>query len=161
MIVVGGGVIGLTTAVVLAESGRRVRVWTREPTERTTSAVAGALWWPHLIRPQALARRWALQSLSVYEELAARPGETGVRMVEGVLGEARLDEQGTWAAARVPGLRASTAEEYPGTGLWARLPLLDMPVHLRWLRERFLRASEARCGSPGRSLREGRSRSAR
>ncbi|WP_405930301.1 FAD-dependent oxidoreductase [Streptomyces sp. NBC_00827] len=148
VIVVGGGVIGLTTAVVLAESGRRVRVWTREPAERTTSAVAGALWWPHLIRPKALARHWALQSLSVYEELAARPEETGVRMVEGVLGESRLDEQGPWAAARVPGLRASTAEEYAGTGLWARLPLLDMPVHLRWLRERFLRASEARWGSP-------------
>ncbi|MFD9329545.1 FAD-dependent oxidoreductase [Streptomyces sp. NPDC060065] len=143
VIVVGGGVIGLTTAVVLAESGRRVRVWTREPAERTTSAVAGALWWPHLIRPKALARHWALQSLSVYEELAARPEETGVRMVEGVLGESRLDEQGSWAAARVPGLRASTDEEYVGTGLWARLPLLDMPVHLRWLRERFLRAGGA------------------
>lgn len=140
MIVVGSGVIGLTTAVVLAESGRRVRVWTREPAEGTTSAVAGALWWPYSVEPLELARAWALESLSVYEELAARPDETGVRMVEGVLGESRLDEQGPWAAARLPGLRASTPEEYAGTGLWARLPLIDMPVQLRWLRERFLRA---------------------
>lgn len=140
MIVVGSGVIGLTTAVVLAESGRRVRVWTREPAEGTTSAVAGALWWPYSVEPLELARAWALESLSVYEELAARPDETGVRMVEGVLGGARLDEQGPWAAARLPGLRASTPEEYAGTGLWARLPLIDMPVQLRWLRERFLRA---------------------
>ncbi|MCR3728297.1 D-amino-acid oxidase [Streptomyces umbrinus] len=140
VIVVGSGVIGLTTAVVLAESGRRVRVWTREPAEGTTSAVAGALWWPYSVEPLELARAWALESLSVYEELAARPEETGVRMVEGVLGESRLDEQGPWAAARLPGLRASTPEEYAGTGLWARLPLIDMPVQLRWLRERFLRA---------------------
>lgn len=140
MIVVGSGVIGLTTAVVLAESGRRVRVWTREPAEGTTSAVAGALWWPYSVEPLELARAWALESLSVYEELAARPDETGVRMVEGVMGESRLDEQGPWAAARLPGLRASTPEEYAGTGLWARLPLIDMPVQLRWLRERFLRA---------------------
>lgn len=140
MIVVGSGVIGLTTAVVLAESGRRVRVWTREPAEGTTSAVAGALWWPYSVEPLEPARAWALESLSVYEELAARPDETGVRMVEGVLGESRLDEQGPWAAARLPGLRASTPEEYAGTGLWARLPLIDMPVQLRWLRERFLRA---------------------
>lgn len=140
VIVVGSGVIGLTTAVVLAESGRRVRVWAREPAERTTSAVAGALWWPYRIEPKALAREWALQSLSVYEELAERPGETGVRMVEGVMGESRFYEQGPWAAARLPGLRASTAEEYAGTGLWARLPLLDMPTHLRWLRDRLLRA---------------------
>ncbi|MFF3482993.1 FAD-dependent oxidoreductase [Streptomyces sp. NPDC002701] len=140
VIVVGSGVIGLTTALVLAESGRRVRIWTREPAERTTSAVAGALWWPYAIEPRDLARQWALRSLSVYEELAARSGETGVRMVEGVMGEARLDEQGAWAAARLPGLRASTAEEYRGSGLWARLPLIDMPVHLGWLRSRFLRA---------------------
>ncbi|MDQ1024393.1 D-amino-acid oxidase [Streptomyces umbrinus] len=140
VIVVGSGVIGLTTAVVLAESGRRVQVWTREPAEGTTSAVAGALWWPYSVEPLELARAWALESLSVYEELAARPDETGVRMVEGVLGGARLDEQGPWAAARLPGLRASTPEEYAGTGLWARLPLIDMPVQLRWLRERFLRA---------------------
>ncbi|MET9892703.1 FAD-dependent oxidoreductase [Streptomyces sp. NPDC006465] len=139
VIVVGSGVVGLTTAVVLAEAGRRVRVWAREPAERTTSAVAGALWWPYRIEPKALARAWALVSLSVYEELAARPGETGVRLVEGVMGETRLDELGAWAA-RVPGLRAATAEEYPGTALRARLPLIDMPVHLRLLRERLLRA---------------------
>ncbi|GAB3011816.1 FAD-dependent oxidoreductase [Streptomyces pseudoechinosporeus] len=139
VIVVGGGVIGLTTAVVLAESGRQVRIWTREPTERTTSAVAGALWWPYRIQPEVLVGEWALQSLSVYEELAARPDETGVRMVEGVHGETVLDGLGSWAA-RVPGLRAATAGEYAGVGLWARLPLIDMPVHLGWLRERFVRA---------------------
>ncbi|MET7978172.1 FAD-dependent oxidoreductase [Streptomyces mirabilis] len=152
VIVVGSGVVGLTTAIVLAERGRRVRVWARESGELTTSAVAGALWWPYRIRPKALAGEWALQSLSVYEELAARPRETGVRLVEGVQGETRLDALEPWAA-RVPGMgvpparaqsrawgSAATPEEYAGTGLWARLPLIDMPVHLRWLRERFLRA---------------------
>ena len=133
MIVVGGGVIGLTTALVLAEHGRRVRVWTRDPAERTTSAVAGALWWPYRIEPEASAGEWALASLSVYQELAERPGETGVRMVEGVQAGLRLDELGLWAA-RVPGLRET------GEGLRARLPLIDMPVHLGWLRERFLAA---------------------
>ena len=139
MIVVGGGVIGLTTAVVLAEDGRGVRVWARDPVERTTSAVAGALWWPYRIEPEALVGAWSLQSLAVYEELAARPDETGVRMVEGVQGETRLDDLGPWAA-RVPGLRAATADEYAGTGLWARLPLIDMPVYLRWLQERLIAA---------------------
>lgn len=140
VIVVGAGVMGLTTAVVLAERGVRVRVWTRDPLEATTSAVAGALWWPYRIEPVARARTWALQSLDVYEELATRPGSTGVRMVEGVLGEADLDRAEAWAAARVPGLRASTTEEYTGSGLWARLPLIDMSAHLPWLRERLVKA---------------------
>ncbi|MGW2741544.1 FAD-dependent oxidoreductase [Streptomyces sp. NPDC001450] len=141
MIVVGSGVAGLTTAVVLAESGRRVRVWAREPAERTTSAVAGALWWPYRIEPEPLVGAWALDSLGVYEELADRPEETGVRLVEGVHRGTRLDELGTWAG-RVPGLRPVAG------GLAARLPLIDMPVHLAWLRERFAKASEARWGSP-------------
>ncbi|WP_371668061.1 FAD-binding oxidoreductase [Streptomyces sp. NBC_00289] len=140
VVVVGAGVVGLTTAVVLAERGRRVRVWTRDPVGRTTSAVAGALWWPYRIRPVALARAWALRSLEVYEGLAARPARTGVRMVEGVLGEADLAGADAWAGARVPGLRAATPEEYRGSGVWARLPLVDMPAHLPWLRERLLRA---------------------
>ncbi|WP_425585746.1 NAD(P)/FAD-dependent oxidoreductase [Streptomyces longisporus] len=132
--------MGLTTAVVLAERGVRVRVWARDPVAATTSAVAGALWWPYRIEPVARARAWALRSLDVYEELATRPGATGVRMVEGVLGEADLDRAQAWAAARVPGLRASTAEEYAERGLWARLPLIDMSTHLPWLRERLVRA---------------------
>ncbi|MDQ0407604.1 FAD-dependent oxidoreductase [Streptomyces sp. NPDC000349] len=140
VVVVGGGVTGLTTAVVLAERGRRVRLWTRDPVERTTSVVAGGLWWPYRIEPVALAQAWALRSLDVYEELAARPAETGVRMVEGVLGETRPEEVGAWAAARLPGLRAARAEEYAGPGLWARLPLVDMSTHLPWLRERLVAA---------------------
>ncbi|MER6528702.1 FAD-dependent oxidoreductase [Streptomyces sp. NPDC001508] len=135
VIVVGGGVIGLTTAVVLAEAGRRVRVWTREPVGRTTSAVAGALWWPYRIEPEALVGDWALTSLVVYEELARRPERTGVRMVEGVHLGVRPDELGPWAG-RVPGLRARDG----GDGLRARLPLIDMPAHLEWLRERLTAA---------------------
>ncbi|MFG2352948.1 FAD-dependent oxidoreductase [Streptomyces sp. NPDC048521] len=133
MIVVGGGVAGLTTAVVLAESGRRVRVWAREPAGRTTSAVAGGLWWPYRIEPEPLVGAWALESLQVYEELAARPEETGVRLVDGVHRGTGLDELGEWAG-RVPGLRAVA------DGLAARLPVIDMPAHLAWLRERLVKA---------------------
>ncbi|AKJ09409.1 amino acid oxidase [Streptomyces incarnatus] len=133
MIVVGSGIAGLTTAVVLAESGRRVRVWAREPAERTTSAVAGGLWWPYRIEPEPLVGAWALASLAVYEELADRPDETGVRLVDGVHRGTRLDELGTWAGG-VAGLRAVA------DGLAARLPVIDMPVHLAWLRERLAKA---------------------
>lgn len=141
MIVVGGGVIGLATAVVLAERGLRVRVWTREPAERTTSAVAGALWWPYHIEPMARARAWALRSLEIYEELAERPEETGVRLVDGIMGETDLDEVESWAAGRLAGLRRTTGREYDaGTGVRVRLPLIDMSRYLPWLRQRLLRA---------------------
>ncbi|MFC5799989.1 FAD-dependent oxidoreductase [Streptomyces formicae] len=140
VIVVGSGVIGLTTAVVLAGRGHRVRVWTREPAAETTSAVAGALWWPYRIEPEGLVGAWSLTSLRVYGELAGpRTGETGVRLVPGVEAGSRLDELGAWAR-QVPGLRELEPGEVPGGyrhGLAATLPLIDMPVHLAWLRARL------------------------
>ncbi|TQK50736.1 D-amino-acid:oxygen oxidoreductase (deaminating) [Streptomyces sp. SLBN-118] len=139
MLVVGGGVIGLTTAIVLAESGRRVQVWTRDAPQETTSAMAGALWWPYRVEPLGFVGAWSLASLRVYEQLAARPQETGVRLVAGVHAHERLSDLGPWAA-EVAGLREARAEELPEgyrNGLWARLPLIDMPVHLGWLRRRL------------------------
>ncbi|MER5963811.1 FAD-dependent oxidoreductase [Streptomyces sp. NPDC002057] len=139
VIVVGGGVVGLTTAVTLAERGLGVRIWSRDDVTATTSAVAGALWWPYRIEPAAEVGAWALASLRVYGELAADPGRTGVRWVSGVHADTVLDRLGAWAG-EVPELRQLAPEEVPGpydVGLAARLPLIDMPVHLAWLRGRF------------------------
>ncbi|WP_327373144.1 FAD-binding oxidoreductase [Streptomyces sp. NBC_01216] len=138
-IVVGGGVVGLTTAVTLAERGRRVRVWSRDPAGSTTSAVAGALWWPYRIEPEAAAGGWALETLRVFRALAADPESTGVRLVPGVHADTVLDGLGAWAR-EVPGLRQLPPDQVPGpyeVGLAARLPLVDMPVHLAWLRTRL------------------------
>jgi D-amino-acid oxidase len=145
VIVVGGGVIGLTTAIVLAESGSRVRVWSREAADETTSAVAGALWWPYRIEPQELVGDWSIASLRTYEKLATRPEETGVRLVAGVHAGERLAALGPWSA-QVEGLRDAGAQELPPgyeRGLWARIPLIDMPVHLGWLRRRLEAAGGA------------------
>ncbi|WP_327112359.1 FAD-binding oxidoreductase [Streptomyces sp. NBC_01341] len=133
VIVVGGGGSGLTTALLLAERGLRVRVWSRDASSATTSAVAGALWWPYRIEPEELVGRWSLETLRVYEELSASPGETGVRMVAGVHGGERLSALGAWARGLVG------VAEVP-QGLRVTLPLIDMPVHLRRLEERLASA---------------------
>ncbi|MER5205447.1 FAD-dependent oxidoreductase [Streptomyces sp. NPDC002825] len=138
-IVVGGGVVGLATATVLAERGLRVRIWSRDDVLGTTSAVAGALWWPYRIEPATEAGAWALASLRLYQELAADPDRSGVGLVAGVHADTVLDGLGSWAK-EVEGLRQLAPDEVPGpyrTGLGARLPLIDMPVHLAFLRSRF------------------------
>ena len=91
VIVVGGGVVGLTTAVVLAESGSRVRVWAREPGERATSGVAGGLWWPYRIEPEERVGAWALDSLAVYEAagfVGAQADQAAAAVFTYVLGNA-------------------------------------------------------------------------
>jgi D-amino-acid oxidase len=44
--VIGGGIIGLTTALKLARAGKDVTVFSRDPIERTTSFAAGAVIYP-------------------------------------------------------------------------------------------------------------------
>ncbi|MFH8478630.1 FAD-dependent oxidoreductase [Streptomyces sp. NPDC018055] len=136
VIVVGGGVIGLTTAVTLAERGLRVRVWSRDPAGATTSAVAGALWWPYRIEPAERVGAWSLETLAVYEELAAGAGGSGVRLVAGVHGGERFAALGPWAAELKGAVEVAE-------GLRVVLPLLDMPVHLAWLEGRLTAAGGA------------------
>ncbi|MFJ9211827.1 D-amino-acid oxidase [Streptomyces sp. L-9-10] len=142
VIVVGGGVIGLTTAVVLAESGHRVGLWTRDPVARTTSAVAGALVWPYRIEPARQVGAWLEESLRHYVQLARTPDRTGVRIVAGLMADTPLAGLGSWAS-KMPELREARADELPGgfgQGLRAAVPLIDMPVYLRYLKERLRRA---------------------
>ena len=44
--IIGAGVVGLSTALLLLDRGAKVRIFTREPLSQTTSNVAGAQWWP-------------------------------------------------------------------------------------------------------------------
>ncbi|GGO94923.1 FAD-dependent oxidoreductase [Wenjunlia tyrosinilytica] len=142
VIVVGAGIIGLTTAVVLAEAGTPVRVWSRDPVEMTTSAAAGALWEPYRVEPQELVFDWSRRSFRVLEELAAKPDETGVRMADGIQAHPEGEGPPFWAAT-VPGMRRATADELPpgcASGYRARMPLVDMPTHLGHLTRRLAAA---------------------
>ncbi len=86
VIVVGAGVVGLTSAIRLAESGRRVAVWTGELPRETTSAVAGALCGPNFPYGDERLERWGKVADTVFRELAgqsrhrrtAEPGPAGV-----------------------------------------------------------------------------------
>lgn len=142
VIVLGSGIIGLTSAVVLAESGRRVTVWAREPAEETTSAVAGGLWWPYRIEPEHRVADWSVRSFDVYARQAEDPAVTGVRMRTGLqlgIGTAGL---GPWRRA-LREVRAANSAELPGeytTGVRATVPIVDTATHLAHLRDRLAAA---------------------
>ncbi len=80
-IVVGRGVIGLTTAICLREAGADVRIVTAALPTETTSSVAAALWYPYKAYPEERVLHWGKKTFEVFEELAQIP-KSGVRMRE-------------------------------------------------------------------------------
>lgn len=141
---VGSGVSGLTSAICLAEAGREVRVWSDAMPQRTTSAVAGAVWMPP--RPAERASNtldWTERSLRVFRELAGDP-DTGVQMAPAMaVGELTATEAMAAAAALIPDLRpaddADLAEGFRN-GFRATLPMIDMPHYLDYLVRRLAAA---------------------
>ncbi|MFK7960902.1 MAG: FAD-dependent oxidoreductase [Phycisphaerales bacterium] len=77
VVVVGGGVSGLTSAVALAEAGFRVRCIARESSPDTTSDVAAAFWYPYRASPRDRVAAWGAVSYSRFRALAEIP-ESGV-----------------------------------------------------------------------------------
>src|SRR5262249_15619160 len=70
VLVLGAGVIGLSTAVCLAEAGVNVTVAAAEPPERTTSVAAGAIWGPHLVGVDKRVERWANETRASLAKLS-------------------------------------------------------------------------------------------
>lgn len=139
-VVVGVGVIGLTTAVGLAEAGVRTRV-VAEEVPGTTSLAAGALWGPYLVEPKDKVHRWSHRSLDVFTELAADPA-TGVRLATGVEASRATARPPAWDTS-LPGFTPASPADLPAgftSGFRFRAPLIDMPRYLDYLRRRLLAA---------------------
>jgi D-amino-acid oxidase len=124
-VVVGAGVVGLTTAVRLREAGIEANVVARDEPLDTTSAVAAALWYPYRALPAQRVTAWSAQTYSALAALAEVPA-SGVRMLSGT---ERLapDAPDPWWREAVPSL------ERTREGLRFVAPAVDMSIHLPWL----------------------------
>jgi D-amino-acid oxidase len=134
-------VSGLTCAVRLLELGARVTLVTKDAPGKTNSAVAGAVWFPYRVRPNARTGPWGAIGYGRFEQLS-REARAPVTMVEVTMlyGE-RLTEDPWWLAS-VPGdaTRAAAPQELPdgyADGIVARVPCIEAPAYLDWLARRF------------------------
>jgi D-amino-acid oxidase len=137
-IVVGAGVVGLTTAISLAEAGLATRIVTQAPPAATTSVAAGALWGPVRCGPPERCREWARTGLDLLSALAAVPA-AGVHQLSGrevcsapeappqwlsLLSDVRVLGDGDLPAGYVAG--------------WAyTAPAVHMPAYLDYLLRRY------------------------
>ena len=136
-LVIGAGVIGLTCAIELAESGMQVRILAAAPPQETTSRAASAMWGSSFAGPADDVRRWALASLGALRTLAGEPG-TGVRLARGMLA-ARSGEEGP-PEFLFPGVDVVRRDDAPpgfAAAFAVEVPVIDMPRHLDYLLARF------------------------
>lgn len=155
--VVGGGVIGYSTAIRLAERGHSVTLISGQEPLETTSATAAAYWAPYWIGQYD--QRWASDTLQALQQLATEPG-TGVAITPAeewldAEGAEELDEELEHAYwwRHLPGIhwsRGPVSEPrnmtLPGTTEPIRFiervqfetPVARMPDYLGYLRRRFL-----------------------
>ena len=136
VVVVGAGVIGLTSAIRLAEAGHRVRVRTDAPIRATTSAAAGAMLGISGAGPGDPLTTWTERSTPVFDELAQDPA-SGIRHRHGRIYVDVADELPPWARV-LPDFRALDPDETRGfrTGMAVTLPFADMPTYLGHLAQR-------------------------
>ncbi len=138
--VVGGGVAGLTSALLLAQAGHRVSCLRDVPAAGTVSAVAGGLWFPYHVEPRDRVTGWGLTSLERFRELADDPA-AGVALREGLVVERRPADR--WWTAGLDGWRAAAPDELPAGAIGAvvcTVPVATMSVYLAWLESRCLAA---------------------
>lgn len=135
VVVVGAGVIGLTTGICLAEQGLRVQLRSTLAPSATTSAVASAMVGPSVAAPDDPATAWARTSIEEFTALASVP-DAGVTLRRG-----RLASRGS--GPPLPGFQPCSPDELP-TGFaaawWTTLPLVEMEVYLAHLVSRLAEA---------------------
>ena len=138
VVVIGAGVIGLTTGVCLAEAGMRTRIVTAELPEHSTSYAAGAICGPVFAIADDAAAGWERTGFDEFSALAA-DHRSGVRVRDGIfvapVGMAEIPP-----IARPAAVRTLSPHEVPagyGSAFAAAIPCVDMPAYLTYLAERF------------------------
>jgi D-amino-acid oxidase len=138
--IIGAGVSGLTCGIAFAERGYRTAIFAKHIGQQTTSAAAGAVWFPYHVEPAGKVIPLALETYKVLVDLAQVPG-SGVSIIEvrqfSRTGEIQIPD---WA---IP-LGASPV----ATGLWPvfksgfslHVPLTETTIYLDYLAERFREA---------------------
>jgi D-amino-acid oxidase len=137
-VVVGGGVIGLTTGICLAEAGTSTRMVTADPPERTTSYAAGAICGPVFELPGSPTTAWEHVGFDEFTELAADP-QSGVALRDGMF-VAPAEITGAPPIVRPSAIRVLGPDDVPagyGSGFVATIPCVDMPKYLSHLTDRF------------------------
>jgi len=137
ILVIGGGVIGLTTALVLHEKAHTVTVVAKEWAPHIVSSVAAAIWHPYQVA-HPNATEWATVTAHRLTALYDIP-HAGIRPVIGCEYHRHAAPVPDWAGALRYHEPIPAAELPPVEGIVAgyrfEVALIETPVYMQWLRD--------------------------
>lgn len=138
--VVGAGVIGLMTALVLEELGHSVRVVAATTGSGTTSATAGAVWFPYRAGPPDRVAAWAARTRTWLERV--EDPTAGIDVLTGY--EITPEQPTPWWAAGIE-VRRVAAPVVGGLPAWRfTAPRAEPALFLPWLAARLRAPIERR-----------------
>ncbi len=139
ILIVGCGVMGLTTAIRLQEQGYEVHIVAKDLPTQTTSIKAAAIWLPFKVAPQDKVNHWSRISYDAFYELA-QTAKSGVSMIDFTV-LATDESTPSWEAAMPKeAIRLAGKDDLPSGyqfGHVATVPLIESPVYLEYLHNRF------------------------
>ncbi len=140
IIVLGSGVIGLTSAILLQESGYKVEIWSSKVTPDTTSDVAAAFWLPFNAEPIDKVLEWSKETFEFTRAHLINVENSGCMIIP----FSQLTMTGPkkpWWESIVPQLQTVT-DGLPDSYSYAfefSTVLFDSSVYMKYLIHKFLR----------------------
>ncbi len=139
--ILGGGVSGLTTGVLLLEQGFDVTIVAKEIAQNTVSAVAAAIWFPYAAKPVEKVNEWSRVTYQKFEELSTIE-QSGVSFVPFSVIE-QSEENPDWLTALPPSIAIQQDRKIisgnDSISYTMLLPLVETPIYLHYLQCEFSR----------------------
>jgi D-amino-acid oxidase len=134
--IIGAGVIGLTSAIKLQESGFDVSLFARDTHHGLASRAAPAFWIPFKAAPEDLVLKWAKYALSIYQTLDK---SAGVELMPYQEFHAHPVDLPWWAKIITEYALVKSPDLPPGyrVGYASHLYRIDSSIYLDYLMQRF------------------------
>jgi len=135
ILILGAGVSGLSTGVLLLKEGYDVHIWAKDLPPNTTSNAAAAFWYPYLCNPKDKATQWSGFTLQYLKQHALNDPTSGciTRTITEIFDRKVGDP---WWADAVESYsrptQADLSDEYID-GYRTEAILMDTTIYMDWL----------------------------
>jgi D-amino-acid oxidase len=143
VLVLGCGVSGLTSGILLQRAGYQVTIWAEKTPPDTTSNIAAAVWYPYRAYPINRVLRWGKIAYDTFRSLLSEP-ESGIILANVLDLLPEPSQEDPWWVDGVQGFHRATADELPPgyqDGYVFDAPVIDTSLYLNYLRAQFESAS--------------------